>query len=175
MFDQGGSYCCNIVIVSGKVAEAIIHAIWKVSQPSMPALDCLVHAAQIIDGNTLYCANDDITCCQHAREQGCRKHEGKDNEPHLCAATRNVAHPNLKKDQVAESQQRYQADNNQCDYCENCRECIEWNAKKLSHVLTIWQPRGLLLLKVTGYSLVFGKIARRAWHSRACLDENRLR
>ena len=165
----------------------IIHAIWKVSQCSMPTLDCFIHTAQVINDDTLYRTNDNITCSQHAREEGCRKHEGEDNEPHLCAATWNVAHPNLKKDQVAESQQRYQADNTQCDYYENCRESIEWNAKKLSHVLTIWQPRGLLLhftwqprglplhLKVTGYSLVFGKIARRAWHSRACLDENHLR
>src|SRR6266516_2172827 len=101
----------------------------------MPALDCFVHTTKVIDGDALYCANNDITCGQHAREQGCRKHEGKDYEPHLCAATRNVAHTNLKKDQVAESQQCYQANNGQRDYCENCHECIEWNTKKSSHVL----------------------------------------
>ena len=51
----------------------------------------------------------------------------------------------VKKDQVAESQQRHQANNDQCDYCENGRECIERNAKKSSHVLITWQPRGLPL------------------------------
>src|SRR5256885_13153948 len=51
----------------------------------MPTLDCLIHTAQVINGDALYRTNDDITCSQHAREQGCRKHEGEDNEPHLCA------------------------------------------------------------------------------------------